>query len=195
MQYPYLALLGIITILLTLSIGVVFFYFLLKRWQETKFLTVLKALALYELGSILIYLVYPFPFSSGILKFGLSGILNILIFGVIVFFAFYFISKKILSINWKKSLACFLLVVVIGLPFLDYFRILFVKKISNFSIFAKENAKMEAEMRAYFEQYGFGVFISPIVPPPPEPLKAIEIIERATLSWPIDLLIEVTSNL
>lgn len=187
MQYPYLTLLEIITIFLTLLIGMVIFYFLVKRWQETKFLTVFKAFALYELGSLLFYLIYPFPLLSKISNISLFKIFDVLIFGIILFFIFYFIMKKILSISWKKSLVVFLLVIVILFPLLDFLRIVFVQKIWNLSVFAEESAKMKAEMEAYFEKYGFGGFLyAPLIPPPPEPItfKVIGIVEKATLSWP-----------
>jgi len=195
MQYPYLTLLEIVTVLLTLLIGLVIFYFLVKRWRETKFLTALKAVALYELGSLLIYLIYPFPLLSRISNVSVLKILDVLIFGVILFFIFYFITKKILLISWKKSLISFLLVIVIVFPLLDSFRIIFAEKIVNFSVFAEESAKMEAEMKAYFEEYGFfgGLLYAPLIPPPPVPLafKVIGTIEKATLSWPGNYLREI----
>lgn len=192
MQYPYLTLLEITTVLLTLLIGMTIFYFLVKRWQETKFLTVLKAITLYESGSLLFYLIYPFPLLYRISNVSLFKILDVLIFGVVLFFIFYFIMKKILSISWKRSLVVFLLVIVILFPFLDFFRIVFVQKICNLSVFAEESAKMRAEMEAYFEKYGFGGFLyAPLIPPPPEPIafKVIGTIEKATLSWPADRII------
>lgn len=194
MQYPYLTLLEVISVLLTLLIGIAIFYFLVKRWRETKFLTVLKAVVLYELGSLLIYLIYPFPLLFRISNVSVLKILDVLIFGTILFFAFYFITKKTLLMSWKKSLISFLLVIVMVFPFLDSFRIVFVQKVMNFSVFAEENAKMEAEMEAYFEEYGFvGFLYVPLIPSPPIPItfKVIGIIEKAILSWPRDCLREI----
>jgi len=194
MQYPYLTLLEIITVLLTLFVGIIIFYFLLRRWRETKFLTAVKAIALYELGSLLIYLIYPFPLLSRISNVSVLKILDMLIFGIILFFVFYFVMKKILAISWKKSLIAFLLIIVIAFPFLDFFRIVFVQKIMNYSVFAEESARMEAEMEVYFKEYGFGGFLyAPLIPSPPVPMafKVIGTIENATLSWPSNRLREI----
>jgi hypothetical protein len=194
MQYPFLTLLEIITIFLTLFVGVVIFYFLIRKRQETKFLTALKAFALYEIASLVLYLIYPSSFLSGILRNNISKILDFLIFGIILFFVFHFVMKKILSISWKKSLIAFLLVIVIALPFLDFFKVVMVRNISNFSVFAKESAKMEAEMKLYLEEYGFGGFLyAPLTPSPPETLafKITGAIEKATLSWPGNYLREI----
>jgi hypothetical protein len=102
--------------------------------------------------------------------------------------------KKILSTSWKKSLITFLLVIVIIFPSLDFFRVVSVRKITNLSVFAEESAKMEAEMKSYFEKYGFGGFLyAPFIPSPPEPLafKVTGTVEKATLSWPGDYIIEI----
>ena len=66
MQYPYLILLETITVFLTLFVGIIIFYFLTKKWQEIKFMAALKAVVFYEVGSFLIYLIYPFPFLCAI---------------------------------------------------------------------------------------------------------------------------------
>jgi hypothetical protein len=194
MQYPYLTLLEIITLFLTLFVGTIIFYFLIRKRQETKFLTVLKAIALYELASIIVYLIYPSSLLSGILHNNVSKILNFLILSIVLFFVFHFVMKKFLSTSWKKSLITFLLVIMIIFPFLDFFRVVIVQKISNLSVFAEERAKMEAEMKAYFEKYGFGGFLyAPLIPSPPEPLvfKVTGTIEKATLSWPGDRIREI----
>ena len=194
MQYPYLILLEIISILLTLLMGITIFYFLVKKWKETKFLTVLKTIALYELASLLIYLIYPFPLLFRISNVSVSKILDVLIFGTILFFIFYFITKKTLLISWKKSLIFFLLVIVIVYPILDSLRIVFVQKVMNFSVFAEENAKMEAEMEAYYEEYGFlGFLFVPLTPSPPIPIifNVIGTVEKGILSWPRNCLGEI----
>ena len=65
----------------------------------------------------------------------------------------------------------------------------------NYSVFAEERAKMEAEMKAYLEEYGFGSFLlyEPIILSPTQLLafKVIGTVETATLSWPIERLIEI----
>ena len=194
MQYPYLTLLEIISIFLTLFVGTIIFYFLIRKRQETKFLTALKAIALYELASLLLYLIYPSSFLSRILHNNISKILDLLIFGIVLFFVFHFVMKKILSIGWKKSLITFLLVIIIIFPILDFFRVVLVRNISNLSVFAEESTKMEAEMKAYFDKYGLGGFLyAPLIPSPPEPLafKVTGTIEKATLSWSGDRIREI----
>jgi len=196
MQYPFLTLLEIITVLLTLLIGMTIFYFLVKRWRrETKFLTVLKAITLYQLGSLLIYLIYPFSLFHRILYLGGLKIIRMLIFSVILFFIFYFILKKVLLMDWKKSLLSFLLIILIIFPLLDFFRIIIVQKLWNFSVFAKESVKLKAEMEAYFEKHGFFGFLyyPPVIPLSSLPLglKVIGVVKGATLSWPIDQIREI----
>ena len=190
MQYPYFTLLEIITVILALFIGVVIFYFLVKRWQGNNFLTALKAFVLYMVGSIIVYLIYPFPLLSKVLNSGLASFLDFLVYGIILFFIFYFITKKTLSINWKKALICFLLVVIVALPALSFFRIKIVTQITpSIPIVAEERMELEAELMTYFEEYGVsGFLLSPFVPSPPLPLalKLAGGLERATLSWPSD---------
>jgi hypothetical protein len=84
--------------------------------------------------------------------------------------------KKILSMNWKKSLIAFLLVILIIFPFIDFLRVELVLKISNFPVFSKEIAEFEVQM----EKFG------PIFGPSTRPLslKIIGTIEESMLSWP-----------
>jgi len=179
MQYPYLTLLEIITVLLTLLIGIVIFYFLVKRWQKIKFLTVLKTVFLYELGSLFIYLIYPFPLLSRISNVSVLKILDVLIFGIILFFVFYFITKKILLINWKKTLILFLLVIIILFPFLDYFRTMLVEKIKTFSVFVEERSEIEKYYGIFSPYFSFDFNTPEILF-----FRLITKIKEATLSWP-----------
>ena len=57
---------------------------------------------------------------------------------------------------------------------------------------------METELKAYFEEYGFGALLSdPVNPPLPGPsaFKVTGVIERATLSWPTENIAEILLNL
>ncbi|EKE14052.1 MAG: hypothetical protein ACD_12C00692G0001 [uncultured bacterium] len=150
MQYPYFILLEIVTVFLTLFIGIIIFYSLIKRWQKIKFSTVFKAIFLYESGSLLFYLIYPFSQLSRIFNNNIFKILNLLLFSIILFFIFYFIMRKIISITWKKSLIAFLLMILIIFPFLNSFRKIFVWKIYNLPIFTKEKLEMEKQVKEYF---------------------------------------------
>lgn len=191
MQYPYLTFLEISTIILTLSIGIVILYFLIKQFNKTiKFPIVLKAVLLYELCAIIIYSIYPAPIFQS-LNF---SIIKFIILSVVLFIIFYFITKKYFLINWKKSLIIFILLIIILFPFLNFFRIMFVQKITHISVFAKENARLEAEMEKYFNEYGFAGFLyAPLVPLPVEPLsfKILGKIEGAIFSWSSDTLLQI----
>lgn len=61
-------------------------------------------------------------------------------------------------------------------------------------IVAEERMKLDAEIMAYFEEYGIsGFLLHPLVPLPPLPLalKIIGGLERAILSWPRDYFYEI----
>jgi len=185
MQYPYLTSLEIFSFLLILFIGILVFYFLIKRWQKTNFLTVLKAIVLYELGSFLLYLIYPFSLLSRTFGNSIFKILNLLLFVIISFFIFYFVMKKVLLMNWKKSLIIFILVILILFPFLDFFRVSLEMKIINLPIFAKENLEIEKQMKSCMQNLFFCLstgFYEPL------PLKIIGKIESGTISWPSNYL-------
>ena len=177
MQYPYLTLLEIITIFLTLLIGAVIFYLLVKRGRMVKFATVLKSLGLYFLGALIFYLIYPFAFLSRIFNIGLLGILDILIFGAVLFFIFYFIMRRFFLMGWKKSLVFFLLLIIIILPFLNFFRMVILGEIINLGVFAEESeAAFEEWMRHGIQPTSF---------------KISQTIGRATLYWLSDYFREI----
>jgi len=195
MQYPYLTLLEVANILLTLVIGLIVFYLLTKKWKLHNLTTAVKAFLLYELINFLFYLIYPWNFIYKILE-GNSPInraLAISMFGILSFLIFYLINKKVLPLNFKRSLFAFLLIVVITLPLINFLQTVVVqKKIINLTPFSKEAAKMEEGIHAYFQKYGFGaLLLAPIaVPPIPQPLS-LQItgkITAANFTWPADLL-------
>ena len=190
MQYPYFTFLEIITIILVLLTGIVIFHFLVKKWQGNKFLTTLKFFTLYILGSVFIYLIYPFPLLAKFLDGNLVKLLDFLIYSIVLFFIFYFIARKILLINWKKSLACFLLIVIILFPMLSFFRTRLVTQVAVIiPAFAEERMRLDDETDEYFKEYGISSFLSEqSIPSPPIPLalRAVGELEKATLSWPSD---------
>ncbi len=190
MQYPYFTFLEIITVVLTLLAGLTVFHFLVKRQQGNNFLTALKAFVLYMLGSIFVYLIYPFPLLARFLGGNLAKFLDFLIYSVILFLIFYLVTKKILLINWKRALILFLLLVMVTLPALSFLRTGVIFQATRIiPIIAEERTQLEAGIMEYFEEHGIGgLFLDPFVSSPSLPfaLKMVGEIERATLSWPIN---------
>ena len=167
----------------------IIFCFMIKKWQRAKFITALKSIILYELLSLLFYLIYPWT-----LLFSNLGILgDVLIFSIILFFIFHFIMKRYLSMNLKKSLITFLLVIVIIFPVLDYLRVEFI----TVPIFTKVNAKIGALMRWH---HLLGIPIYDALPLVLSKSPAFNIffqigqLERATLSWPNDYIRGIIIN-
>ena len=145
MQYPLLISLETISLLATLFFGMLLFYLLVKKWQEKSFKQCLGAFILYELASFLIYLVLS--------KFVVtSKIVSALIFAIVLFSIFYILTKKLLSLSWKKSFIAFLLVILITLPAIDFFILKLKVEIIKLPIFAKENIKMQNEIIEYFKE-------------------------------------------
>lgn len=157
MQYPYLTLLYFVATLLTLSIGIIIFYLLVRLFDKTaKFLTALKGLLMYELSSLILYLIYPTPFLCKIFNNNdlKLKILDLFLFSTILFCVFYFIMKKTLLIKWKKSLILFLIVVFLLFPTLGSLELMFVNKIISLPIFAKEFSQIEAQTKEYIREHG-----------------------------------------
>ena len=181
MQYPYLTFLEAITIVLTLFIGIIIFYFLIKIFNKTvKFLTVLKAILLYELCAIVAYSIYPAPIFQS-LKF---SVLMLIILGVVLFLTFYFITRKHFLINWKKSLALFFLISFILFPLLDYFRVNLEFKLMNLSVFAEENTRLENQIDQAIKEKGFMGYMFSVEQYMPLSMKILGKIEGAIFSWP-----------
>ena len=185
MTYPYITLLEISTILLTLFIGIEIFCLIVKKWQRAKFLTAFKAIVLYELASLLLYFIHPlFVYLINPWALLYFSSIEALIYGIISFFVFYFIMKKVILMNWKKSLITFLLTIIIIFPFLDYLRVEFI----TIPIFTRVNKQVGTLMKVY---HGFGEFI---YAPPAASLSKPNIffqigeVENATLSWPSDFI-------
>lgn len=178
MLYPYFTLFEIITFLLALFIGAIIFYLVIKRWQKPKFSVALKVFVFYELVSLLFCLIYPFPLLSRLINIGFFKILDLLIVCTILFFIFYFLLKRYFTMDLKKSLITFLLVIMVAFAFLEFFRTLLEKQALNLPIFENENLQMQKQMEIYMQN----VLISTKFPEPLS-LKIIGKIESGTLTW------------
>ncbi len=105
-------------------------------------------------------------------------IVDMFIVAALSFAVFYFIASKLLSINWKKSLAAFLFVIIILAPVLSYFKGQTEMMIAKYSPFVEEVEEMIGKIW----------FFGPGIPPE---LRIMSNIERATLSWPADYLASI----
>ena len=180
MQYPYLTLLEAITLISALFIGIVILYFLVRIFNKTiKFLTVLKVILFYELFAIIAYSIYPTSTFSPLQY----SVLKLLILGPILFLIFYFITRRHFQIKWWKSLVVFLLMVLIIFPFLDFSRIYLEMKIMNFSVFAKENTRLENQTDQAIKEKGFMGYMFSIEQHMPLSMKILGKIEGGVFSW------------
>jgi len=137
----YLVILEAITVLLAFFVKLVAFYFLIKLFNQTvKFLTTVKSILLYELGTLIFILIIPrfsnFQlFNSPLYLF--FGLLYFLFFIAVLFFIFYFIMRKLSLLSLKKSLIVFLVIFLIITPLILFSQ----TKISNL-IFTETSAEL-----------------------------------------------------
>jgi hypothetical protein len=193
MEYPYLTILEIVVFIFTLLAAVIILYFLLKFLDKTtKFSAVLKTFLLYQLGAILVFLAYPYPLvfrvlsSFGIFLTGILKFLDLAVLTALLFLIFYFIAKKLpLIINWKKSLAIFLVMIFILFPFLNYSKLFLTQRITNLPIFEKEISKFNSLIgsRSLGELLFFGA-------PIPWSFRILTVMESG-LSLPVNYLKEL----
>ena len=194
MEYPYLTILKTVIFVFTLLAGVIILYFSLKFLDKTtKFSTVLKTFLLYQLGAILVFLAYPYPpvfkvlSSFGIFLSGILRFLDLAILTALLFLIFYFIARKLLLIiNWKKSLAIFLVMIFVLFPFLSYSKLFLTQRITNLPIFEKEISKFNLliSSRSLGELLFFGA------PPMPWSFRILTVMESG-LSLPVNYLKEL----
>lgn len=190
MRYPYLTLFEAVAMLLTLFIGIVIIYFLLKIFDKTtKFRTVLKWILLYELAVVIIYAVYPKPIVSPLLFLILKIVL-----AVLLFFTFYFITGKHFLSDWKKSLALFFLITFIIFPALDYFGTSLQMKAENLPIFAKEISRMENQAQKAIKENGLLLYLFNANRYIPLPMKILGQIEESVFSWPANAIRQTIIN-
>ncbi len=186
MQYPYLIFIEVITVIVTLFIGIIIFCFLVRLFNKAaKFSMILKGIVLYELSSFILYLIYLPPllcriFNNYELKL---KILDLLLFSNILFFTFYFIMKKMVLISWKKSLIIFFIVIFVLFPTLSFCRTTILLKITTLPVFSREISQMVNQL----EEHGFAY--------QPLPLKIIGKIESSMLSWPSEYIREIVFEL
>lgn len=187
-MYPYLTLLEIISILLTLFAGLVLFYLLVRFEQKVTFKETVKTFGLYEICSFFLYLVFPLSLLSRIANGNIAVSLSFLFFSATSFFIYQLITKRFLSFGLRKALVTFIILVFAIFPILGFSRAVFVRNISNAPIFAEERTEMQAEMTQYLKTYGPGGFLNSYAPTPPTQLSfnIIGIIEKGTLTWPMD---------
>lgn len=178
MQYPYLTLLSIISIILKFLIGTIVFYLIIKRWKEIKFLRALKAILLYELTSLFVYLIYPHSLFLNIFYNNISRILDLLAYSIVLFLIFYLIMKKFFLISIKKFLIVFLLVFIITFPFLSFFHDISIVQILKLSFFSEEKIKLENQINEYQAPLILGTDRLPMS------LEIIGEINSGMFSWP-----------
>lgn len=139
-----------IAILLLIKIAVI--YLLLKLFKEKAiFLKVIKFILVYEIVATLFFLVYEelTKYFPKYINFGTlgSGSFVFLIYSVpflvILFLIFFFFSKRLLSLNLKKTLYIFILlslVMYLVSPLLNYA----TRSITSISIFGNELKQISA---------------------------------------------------
>lgn len=125
------ALIFIILFLLKILI----FYYLIKLFKKDIMLSaVIKPILIYELGAFIFYLLYP-SFSGRI------TILYLLIPLIVLYAFFYFVMQKFLLLDWKKSLAVFVLISLLVCPAISYVSGYASAKVT-FPILKKENPEI-----------------------------------------------------
>jgi len=166
-------------LMLLIVIGVI--YFLLRKFNKLiKFTAFLRVILLYYICVVILYSISEIFVFSFYLKF-----VKFLIFTAVLFAVFYLITRKVLLIDWKKSLAIFLLMSFILLPILDLFRMQIEFKISLLPSFQKQEKQMGAEDI----QNMIYCAISP-----PLYMKIMGDIESGIASWPRSYLLDILIN-
>lgn len=121
-----LIILEIATIILFFFIKIVVFYLLIKALnREIRFLTALKPLLLYELAILIFLFIDPAKLVYS-LRMAVSHVflvpIYLLILVIVSFLIFRFIMKKFSLLDFKKSLAVFLLIFFVANPILSFYR-------------------------------------------------------------------------
>jgi len=120
----YFVILESATMLLSFLIKIGLFYLLIKFFNRlVKFSTVLKLILLYEAWSFVFWIIDPSRLLYS-LPLGLQAVLYpvYLLVSVVVLFSFlYFLMRKFSLLNFKKTLAIFLIMFFIATPFISYF--------------------------------------------------------------------------
>lgn len=177
----YLELLDLMKILFILSLGVIFLYFLVKRFSLNKniqYITIIKVFIIYETISLFFYLIYPKKILTEIFKSNLT-ILDFFLYSVILYLIFSLIIKKYFIIKIKKIIAIYLLLFFLFLPFLNILGNVFViENIKTLSPFRSEIVEIENSFSklSLFEIATKSYYVSFLS-------KTINIIENGTITW------------
>jgi len=174
-------LLEISTFLLMLLIVIGVIYLLLRKFNTSiKFTAFLRVILLYYVCAVILYSIsgiFVPPFYLKIVRF--------LIFTAVLFAVFYLITRKVLLIDWKKSLTIFLLMSFILLPILNLFRMQIEFKISLLPSFQKQ------EKQARVEDIQNMIYCALN---PPLYMKIMGDIEGGIASWPRSYLLGIMVN-
>jgi hypothetical protein len=116
-----------------------------------------------------------------------SEILGFLIFIAILFLSFFFNTRKIFQVGWRKSLEIFLITIFVLFPFLNFFTSITAEKITiNVHPFSKEYW----EFKTQIENYELNQLFFSRSFPLPLPLRIINAIENS-IFWPANRLKEI----
>lgn len=139
----YTTIFEIIYTLILFLVKVIILYLLIKIFNKsTNFVTVLKAVFIFEIIAYFIFAFYSSPSIIGRLMYTFHKILILnlvimLLFFLALFLTFSFLLKKFTSLNWKKSLLIFIIICLI-IPMFDYALEILTRPIFNISVFRKE---------------------------------------------------------
>ena len=146
MNYPYLTSLNLLGIVIFSIVGSFIFALLIKKWSGEKIKNSIKAIGFYLLASILIYFIYPYPWMSNLS--GVQGliIIDYILYSLLLFLAFYFITKRILNISLKKTIGVFLLVIMIAFPVLGLINQTTLNLSENIKLVQQEAKEMREDL-------------------------------------------------
>jgi uncharacterized membrane protein len=182
MQYPLFTILELITILITLLVGMVAFHLLIKRWQKTIFLSAFRVIALYVIGAtILSFLVNSLISENEITK----SILSKILFIGSAFTLYYFLIKRNFDLSPKKTILSFFIIIVVALPILGFLRLTLMHQLSETPLLRGELERMQSYLWEQAGERGFdsNIYINSV------PLVVLGEIEKATFNWPSEIII------
>ena len=146
MNYPFLTVLNLISTIIFVCFGVFIFGLLLKKWSGIDWEKSFKIIGGYFLVSILIYFIYPYPLLSNLFEIQNLMIVDFIIYSLILFFVFYLIMEKMAGSGLKKSVAIFVLVVMITFPILGQVNNVTLRFATNFGPFQAEHEEIQSDI-------------------------------------------------
>ena len=148
----FTTLLSITHTLILLLIKVAILYFLIKAFdKKINISTVCKFILSYELIAFLILSFYSSSLEGKVLyQYGGKGNLTVLLsifilFCLVLFLTFNFLSKKFIALEWKKIIVIFIAINLIA-PVIDFALIITTQPIYDMPIFQKEMQEMDRMM-------------------------------------------------